>query len=267
MKLLFVALGLALGTLALLAPTKDARADWWAEMYQVQCIPELDVFELRPLSVNSQIAVLAIEQRNEQLEKQHGLYVPSWHYRDDDDSVRYDFQGKRIYPGGYVRWSARFICPLSVGLVELVILPEPLADENEWAESISISLLVNDRLILHDIPFRRCEDNAKLDEFVYEGGNFRMSGRFRWMASMVGDASKNAVRGGFKNFRVEPGPINVTVDYGLSGHESSRYTAPLLAEDILNPAPPHHIRGEEEHYHCRYRAPGGLTPYREWTGW
>ena len=274
MKLLFAVMVLALGALALLAPTKDARADWWADMYQVQCVPELDMLELRPFNVNSKIATHAIEQRNkslephnERIEKEHNLYVPHWHYRDDDDSVRYDLHGNRIYPGGMARWSARFTCKLSVGLVDLVILPEPLSDESEWFESISVSMLVNDRLILHDIPFRRCEDNAAIYALVYQGGNFLLSGRFGWMASVVGDASKNATRSGLKSFRVEPGPIDVAADYGLSAHESSRNTAPLLADDILNPVPPHHARGEEENYHCWYRSPGGLTPYREWTGW
>lgn len=258
----------ALGVLVLHAPMRAAQADWWAELYQVQCIPELDVLELRPFHVNSEIAVHAVEQRNDRLEKEHGLFVPQWHYRDNDDSVRYDFRGVLVNLDGYVRWPARFDCPLSVGLVELIIYPEPLSDESGWLESISVSMLVNDRLILHDIPFRRCEDNASIYELVYEGGKFRLSGRFGWMASRIGDMSAKALRGGIKTFRVEAGPIEVSASYGNSSKlDLSRYTPPLMAEDVLNPAPPPHVRGEEESYHCEYRGPSGLTPYRERQVW
>lgn len=282
MKLLLVALALILGALALIAPTRMAHADWWAEMYQVQCIPELDVLELRPFNVNSKIAVQAIiEQRNEPLEKQHGLYVPQWHYRFEDASEGVDSAGAVVFdPGGFFRWPARFTCQLSAGLVELVILPEPLTEiwhsddgslsgAGERIESISISLLVAGRLILDDISFLRCEDGARIFKFFYTGGYFTLSGTFGQEQPTDGATPSRPIRPATKYFWVGPALVDVNEGSGSSPPQNHQYAPPLRAQDVLGPLPARIDEGEEDNdegYNCMYLGPDAPSPHRQPAG-
>lgn len=282
MKWLLAVLALAVGALALIAPTKGARADWWAEMYQVQCIPELDVLELRPFDVNSKIAVQTIiEQRNERLEKQHGLYVPKWHYRFEDASEGVDSTGAVVFdPGGFFRWSARFTCELSAGLVELVILPEPLTEiwhsddgslsgAGEPMESISISLLVAGRLILDDISFRRCEDGARILNFSYTGRYFTLSGMFGQEQLTDHVAPSRPKRRATKYFWVRPTLVDVEEGSGSSPPQVHQYAPPLRAQEVLGPLPARIGEGEEDNdegYSCMYLGPDAPSPHRQPAG-
>lgn len=85
-------------------------------VYRVICLSALDFFEIRQLEFESiDIRPKVIDRRKEELQKIHGLYSPEWYVRLDVKPTNPEYGIK----------PKTFECPLSTGLAELVVLPEP----------------------------------------------------------------------------------------------------------------------------------------------
>ncbi len=126
-----VALALVFLALLLFASPRPARADVQNDIFQVLCMPELDVLEVRELHYLGQTVRDAIKQRNENLAKTYGIYAPKWNVRAvvGPDGTLDDIR------------SARFECSLSSGLSELDLTPLWLP-QSSGRYSVSLTLRV-----------------------------------------------------------------------------------------------------------------------------
>ncbi len=278
MKLMFTVLAVAFGALALLAPTKDARADpiAWGDMYQVQCIPELDVMELRAVSVRGKRAQRVADRPDKRLQDEHGLFSPRWYYSTGSEVDRNDPERVPNNTNDFVRAPVRFSCTLSTGLVELVILPEPLVEfivsGGEWwkpvgddIQSISVSFRIAGRLILDDIPFHRCEDDAGISRLFYNAAEnrFSLTGRFGLLPGREQPFSDaDLYRQTTEEFLVDPDYITVPRPAQPPALPSTIRLGPLAVEDVYNPVLTSEPDPDQDGYACQYYGADYLTPHR-----
>ncbi|MGD9537025.1 MAG: hypothetical protein AB7P52_04645 [Alphaproteobacteria bacterium] len=148
---------LVAGGAALMA-AGPARADISSDIFQVLCMPELDVIEVRELWIQGETAFKAIERPNEQLKEAYGIYAPKWH---DTRQLTWDDMRSTDL-------RTRFECRLSTGLVELTLLPEPLPPHGWGVDaSIAVTLTVAGRMIVDDVPFALCENGGPITSLLY----------------------------------------------------------------------------------------------------
>lgn len=170
MKSRLAALGF--GCALLLAAIGAARAEdptaTAPEIYQVMCLPELDVVKVRRLDVAPETAREMVARRDEKLAAANNLYVPGWHANPDHDPT----------DPGYGIEPTTFKCQLGIGPAELVLLPEPIAGVGN---SLAVTLKVKNKVIVDDVPFRLCAQNGPIIGLTYDAYTERimLDGRFR----------------------------------------------------------------------------------------
>ncbi len=138
------------------------------EIYQVLCLAELDVIEVRRLDVAPETAREVVARHDEALAAANNLYVPDWHAHLD----------RAPNEPGYGIAPTIFKCKFSVGPAELVLLPEPI---EEHANSIAVTLKLKNKVIVDDVPFRLCAHGGPItrliyhaaEEYVFLEGSFR----------------------------------------------------------------------------------------------
>ncbi|MGD9536647.1 MAG: hypothetical protein AB7P52_13465 [Alphaproteobacteria bacterium] len=263
----FPALVFALAVLVLLPSMKSVRAGqqvWGDMLYQFQCLPELDVMELRGLgTLGGQVQGMPMHRRKH-VQSLHGIFSPRWYY---SDSVERGFEREPAY----------FTCALSTGLVELIVLPEPLVEFSllggDWwrptdngTQSIAVTLRIAGRVILDDVPFYRCEDDAEISRLFYsaKGNGFSIKGRF---GSLPGQQrtppydvklSKETVVGftiGRSDIVVQESAEPPTLAWIVRD-------GPLTAEDVYNSLLTTDPDPDRDGYACQYLGVDGLTPHR-----
>lgn len=278
MTLLFAVLGLVVAVLALLAPTKGARADpiVWGDMYQFQCVPELDVMELRAVSVRGKRAQRVADRPDKRLQDEHGFFSPRWYYSTGSEEDQNDPARVPNKTNDFVREPAHFNCALSAGLVELVILPEPLVvfamSGGEWwkpvgddIQSISVSLRIAGRLILDDIPFHRCEDDAGISRLFYNAAENRFSLK-GWFGLLPGQEPRSSdadrYRETTEEFMIDPDYITVPKPAEPPALPSTIRLGPLAVEDVYNPVLTSEPDPDQDGYACQYYGVDYLAPHR-----
>jgi hypothetical protein len=155
-------MALAIFVLVGLGSTGSLRAQEFnsINVYQIVCIPELDLLEVRQLDFDGlDTPGRAIEHRRAIFEPRN-LYSPHWHVRFNYYDLDPDFG---IEP-------TTFTCPLSSGLAELVVLPEPLPHRTV-SISIAVTLRVGDRLIVDDVPFGHCVIEGPIVRLTYNAAD------------------------------------------------------------------------------------------------
>ena len=261
----------AFSALTLLSSMKDARADvqvWGDMLYQFQCLPELDVVELRGLGALGERVQGMPMQRRKDLQAHHGIFSPRWYYSDSAER-------------GFEREPTHFTCALSTGLVELIVLPEPTVEFSilggDWwrptdteTQSITVTLRIAGRVILDDVSFYRCEDDAEISRLFYfaEENHLSLKGRF---GSLPGQQptppydvklSKDAVVG----FDIEPHNIVVGESAAPPVLVWTIRRGPLTAADVYNPLLTSNPDPDRDGYACQYLGVDGLTPHRLTAG-
>lgn len=198
------------------------------EIYQVLCLAELDVIEVRRLDVAPETAREVVAGRNEKLAAANHLYVPDWHARLD---LKPTNPGYGIEPKTYT-------CPPHAGRVELVVLPEPRFGQL----SISVTLSFAGRLIVDDLPFDVCQSGGGIERMRFNGqdglltfwgafGNY--SRRSRTPADPVDDTKRRFVieSTGIRTLdqwalgwtiRARP-LVHIDIDYLGTGYDSSHF--------------------------------------------
>lgn len=154
-RLLLAALLLGLATIA---SAGTARAGMLTpdSVYQVVCLPDLGLFEIRQLAFGGfETPALAIDRLEQRVEKSYGLYAPDWHVRYKDDIMWME----RVLGIDPVRFECRF----GSNVAELVVLPEPL----ERGLAIAVTLRVVGRLIVEDVPFQACRGGTTISRLSY----------------------------------------------------------------------------------------------------
>jgi hypothetical protein len=146
----------------LLVVAAGASAEETAEFVQVTCVPELDMVEIRPVTVNSAKAAAAADRWPEALKRRHGLYAlrPLLIMRDGK------VQGLR---------ARRVDCRLSRGRVRMDIAPLPdsfdLSAPCGASLSIELSMVEGNRMLVDRLPFqRRCDLPHRVTRLVYLPG-------------------------------------------------------------------------------------------------
>lgn len=205
MGLILTILAFLVGVLGSLAPARVARADIQNDIFQVLCMPELDVLEVRELDYNGETVYRAIKQRNENLVTRYGIYSPRWNVRSVPGPDR------PLIEAG----SARFECSLSSGLGELTVYAEPLP-QSSGHFSIGISLRVAGRLLVDSVPFVLCRTGGPIRRFVYNAaeGYFTIEGRFGGLRDRPSDATV-PLKNDWRLFFVESGGISALNDQQL----------------------------------------------------
>lgn len=149
---------LGFGLVLLVAAVGPARAEDPAatapEIYQVMCLAELVVIEVRRLDVAPATAREVVVRRDEAMAAANQLYIPDWHAHLDRDSNDPSYG---IEP-------TTFKCPFGIGPAELVLLPEPIEG---YGNSLAVTLKVNGKLIVDDVPFRLCAQGGPIRRFLY----------------------------------------------------------------------------------------------------
>ncbi|MBM3597560.1 MAG: hypothetical protein FJX35_05055 [Alphaproteobacteria bacterium] len=146
----------------LLVAAFSVHADERAEFVQVICVPELDMVEIRPVTVNGGTAVAAARRWPDALKRRHGLYALRPLLTERDGKVL-AIRARRID------------CRLSRGRVRVTVAPLPgntdLAGPCGGALSIELSIDEGNRMLVDRLPFeRRCDQPYRLARLVYMPG-------------------------------------------------------------------------------------------------
>ncbi len=278
MKTPFAVLVLVVAALALLAPTKDARADpiVWGDMYQFQSGPDLDVMELRAVSIRGEKAQRVADRPDKRLLDEHGFFSPRWYYSTGSDVDQNDPARIPNKTNDFVREPLHFDCTLSAGLAELVILPEPLVifivSGDEWwkpvgedFQSISVSFRITGRLILDDIPFHRWEDDAGISRLLYNAAEnrFSLKGRFGLSPGQqqpVPDAYR--YRETTEELVIDPNYITIPRRAEPPALPSTIRLGLLAVEDVYRPVRTSEPDPDHYGYACQYYGVDYLAPHR-----
>lgn len=192
MGIILVVLAFLVAALGTLEPSRAARADIQNDVFQVLCMPELDVLEVRQLDVTQEAARRFIKQHDQAIADARHLYVPDWHARLDVDPADPSYG---IVP-------TRFDCPLASGPAELVILPEPIP---ELGNSIAVTLRVNGKIVVDDVPFILCAKGGPITGLTYVASmtGLIVAGNFggTWLDEAPREKILDAIR---RSFHVEP---------------------------------------------------------------
>jgi hypothetical protein len=122
-------------------------------------------------------------------------------------------------------------------------------------------------MILDDIPFRRCEDDAMISGFTYEGGHLTLTGVFDQQRPIDGATPRRPRRAATKYFFIKPRFVSVEVADASSPPELHTYATPLSALNVLGPVLARDNENlEEGYYSCEYLGPDGATPHRQPAG-
>lgn len=156
----------------MLLPGAPARADTVTAYVQVVCVPQLDMLEIRPVTVNGAAAAGAVKRWPDTLMRRHGLYAlePLMVVRD----------------GRVEQIKARLIdCRLSRGRVRVTIRPLPgnwnLGGRCGGALSISVTIHERNRMLADDLPFEgHCSLPHRIDRMAYFPGEgyVQLAGKF-----------------------------------------------------------------------------------------
>ncbi len=244
MRGLFGALALSLLAMLSLASPSPARADIQNDVFQVLCMPELDVLEVRELNILGEAAHKAIEESNEQLAKRYELYVPKWHGNLEGDSDDPIFG---IRP-------TRFECRLSPGLVELIILPEPLPSNFRNVYSIAVTLRVAGHLVIDDLPFFPCAVGGPISRLMFNAGEgyFTLDGQFGGIR-LRSTEPKRAFDDMWRLIFTKANGLHALQQEALDWHAP---TPKALTMGDLDYAGIDYDNGEGRQWRCRYNGPG-----------
>ncbi len=187
---------LGLSALLVVAALSAAHADEGGapapEIYQVLCLAELDVIEVRRLDIAPETAREFIARRDQAMADADKLYVPDWHARLDLEPTD-PLYG--IEP-------TTFKCPLTIGPAELVLLPEPVEG---YGNSLAVTLTVNGKLIVDDVPFRLCATGGPITRLTYNAHieSIELTGQFSG-ARLTGAESESVFDATNRYFGFDP---------------------------------------------------------------
>lgn len=168
MRSVVAALLLAFGALALLALPREARAEAPIEVYQVQCMAELDVLEIRLLDLADETKRQLIARNDKAYAKARGLFVPALYSHLDLDPAdpRYGIEAET------------FECDMLSGHAVLTAVPEPVEG---YAISAAVTITRDRYLLVDDVPFRHCAGGSPLTGLTYADhaeDRIKLAGRF-----------------------------------------------------------------------------------------
>lgn len=244
MKLVFSALVIACVAILSSAAPRFARADIQNDVFQVLCMPELDVLEVREIRIHGETAAKAIARHDEHLVSNYHLYTPRWHA---------NLEGGSDHPNFGIR-PTRFECRLSSGLAELVILPEPVPYNLLHVDSIAVTLNLDGRTIVDDLPFFPCAVGGPITGLLYNAteGYITLDGRFGGVRPRSSDP-KRAFDDTWRLIFVDAKGLHALQQEELDWHAPTP-TALTMAD--LDYAGIDHDSKEGRDWRCRYDGPG-----------
>lgn len=250
MRLLLVGIAFMLIALAFIHMSRAAQADPATHVFQISCLPEVDLFEVRSLTGSYEPTGVFDGDEFDLTGKGYVLYAPERH-ADFSGSPFPIAEGINENPN-YGIHSTRFECRLHTDSIELVVWPDPSVDLA--VNNIAVTLRVSGRLWVEDLPFNPHEDRGPITSLVYDGEikEVIFNGKFGgiWPKQM----SPNQVLGNLvRTFPIYGGHLNVL---DLKTRILLSIMRPLRAEDI-----DYHIWTSEDRYELpikdyRYRGPG-----------
>jgi hypothetical protein len=213
------------------------------ELYQVTCLPPLDLFEFRVLDIwDLDLRGRVVNRQRPRLESRYTLYAPEWHVtvkgsRPNMESV------SSIEP-------TRFECPLNAGLVELIVRPEPL-----WVGfGVSVTLSVAGAKIVRDLPFEACNITYPISRMIYQSGSRKLefTGKFGAQRDRPSDPW-DRFADTFRTFFVEDDFIRATNVEALG---RARRSKPIRDFDVDYWGSGDFLEIGRMYDDCRYHGPG-----------
>ncbi len=217
-----------------------------SNLYQMTCLPALDLFEFRRLELwDLDIRASVLTRQRNQLEKAYALYAAEWHMkfrgaRPDVDSVT------SVEP-------TKFQCELSGGLVELIVRPEPALLEI-LGVSVSVPLQVAGRKIVNDVPFVAYNIVNPISRMIYRSADRRLefTGEFGGLRTQPTDPT-NRFADTFRTYFIEADSIRATNVEALG---RAKRALPLRDFDIDYSGSGEFLEIGRMYDDCRYHGPG-----------
>jgi hypothetical protein len=153
--------------------SRAARADAQIHVFQVSCLPEIDLFEIRSIGSFYEPRALVAGTSHDLTGKGYALYSPVWAFYQLDKP-----SGERDDP--LVASPTGFECKLRTDTVELFVVPIPSKSYSAGPVDILVSLSIAGHWVVDNVPFRLCEDRGPITRLAYEGDlkSLSLEGRF-----------------------------------------------------------------------------------------
>lgn len=216
-----------------------------ANLYQMTCLPALDLFEFRRLELwelDTRASVLNRHRR--QFEKAYALYAAEWHMK---------FKGARPDVDSATSVEPKkFQCELSDGFVELIVRPEPRM--TVFGVSVSVTLLIAGRKIVNDLPFAACNIVDPISRVTYRSADRRLefTGEFGGLRTQPTDPT-DRFADTFRTYFIEANSIRATNVEALG---RAKRTLPLRDFDIDYSGSGGFLEIGRMYDDCRYHGPG-----------
>ncbi len=189
MRLLLVGVAFALVALVLVPISRTARADSQTRVFQISCLPEINLFEIRDFGYSDELSGLVNDANYDLTKIGHAFYSPILAYE-----ALFDPSNK--YRESPTEAPTMFECTLQTDAVALYVVPH---GSRGPPDDILVSLSIGGRWVVDNVPFALCEDRGPITRLAYEGGLNLVSfdGRFGgvWPDKIDStDVTKNARR-------------------------------------------------------------------------
>ena len=159
MRTLLAWLALVVGAFMFLLPIRAVWADAATHVFQVSCLPEINLFEIRDVGGTDEPTGLFDGAELDLTGKAPVLYAPERHV--DLSGSPYQMEDVPANPN-YGIHSTRFECRLRSVEIELIVFPEPAhRAQSDVVRDIAVTLRVAGHTLVDDVPFYPCEESGQ----------------------------------------------------------------------------------------------------------
>jgi len=253
MRIWLIGVLFAFSAVALISVSRTAWAEPGTAIFQISCLPGVDFFEVRRLTVSDEPTGLFDGAELDLSDRGYALYAPERHA--DFSGSEFPVAEGVLENPNYGIHPTRFTCRLRTDAIELVMLPEPSPRFNDiLVNDIAVTLRIADRLLIGDVPFNPPESKGPITRLTYDGEirELRLYGKFGkiWPDQI---SPRELIGHLERPFRFDGQYLNIWV---YETQSFTRLLHPLRAEDI-----DYHLRLSQDLYDLpvreyRYRGPG-----------
>lgn len=173
MRVLLVGFAFVLIALAFIPMSRAARADAQTHVFQVSCLPEIKLFEIRDIGVFDEPKGVVTGPSYDLTDKGYALYAPAWAFYQLDKPP-----DERDDP--LVDSPTGFECRLGAYTLELLVTPIPSSRYRDAVWDILVSLSIAGRWVFDNVPFEPCDNRGPITRLAFEGDQhaITLEGRF-----------------------------------------------------------------------------------------
>ncbi len=173
MRALLIGVAFVLIALALVPMSRAARADAQTNVFQISCLPQIKLFEIRHIGVFDKPKGLVAGPFHDLTNKGYVLYAPYWAYYQLNKPLNERDEPRVASPTG-------FECRLGAYTLELFVAPISSGRYRGNVEDVLVSLSIAGRWMVDNVPFARCEDRGPITRLAFEGDQHAITfeGRF-----------------------------------------------------------------------------------------